>query len=331
VRPGPAAPVAAAPVVTAYQAADPSAASSTGSGSVTTSATTSGGSSSSSSSGSATSAYGQATVGYGQAASQPSTDPHEQPAQEEHCGSSITQYVSAWQIMAFSTFMMFLCMLFFIVGCGANNWVSYNFNVPGGSWTAHYGVWQTCISGQKCDDIMKWCSNDEFDVCGKVRSARFFTLMPFFTALTGFVFMIMLLYKDKFDALLPCSRGRGRLFRALVVGLGLASALMGGIGTATWNGCDECKNGLLGSGARFVNANGGYDFAYRIEIAAWILCFIFTGAWALAAYLLDRSSDEPTSHGHAHADGSIHHDEHHDVSTHSHGSGAHANASYQSL
>jgi len=153
-----------------------------------------------------------------------------------------------------AAFLMFTCMLFFLIGTGAPNWIS----ITGGS---HAGLWKTCSKGSSCQTIDANCkvSGAAFlsdSKCSKLKATRAFSLISIFVSAAALACLLMVSVKGS--------------------GLSMPAVVLGGVLVLTsliaWAAFTGVITPTLAPGFKET-----YDFSFGLFVAGWVFSIIATG------------------------------------------------------
>jgi len=155
-----------------------------------------------------------------------------------------------------AAFLMFTCLLFFLIGTGAPNWVSYT----GGG---HSGLWKQCPPSGfgSCQTIDASCKENGVQVgtdsqCSKLKASRAFSLISIFVSAAALACLLMV-----------SAKGSNLSMPALVLGVVLVLTSL--IAWAAFTGVYQ-KHPSPGFTEK-------YDFSFGLFVAGWVFSIIATG------------------------------------------------------
>jgi len=162
-----------------------------------------------------------------------------------------------------ATFLMFTCLLFFLIGTGAPNWEKFSETVPGeGSESSHIGLWKSCskisIDGGGSTSSCSTITNS--DICGsgtpkatcnKTKAVRAFALISIFVSAAALACLAMVSAKGSGNLVMPgIALGAVTAFTSLLAWAIFASLSRGGY---------------------------SYDFCFGLFVAGWVFSIISVG------------------------------------------------------
>jgi len=156
-----------------------------------------------------------------------------------------------------ATFLMFTCLLFFLIGTGAPNWVTINVS---GTNFGHAGLWKSC-STSTCSTIDSKCEvggakEGSSAQCSKLNASRAFSLISIFVSAAALGCLLLVTVKGSSNLSSP----------ALVLGAVLVLTSL--IAWAAFTGARPD----LGSGV-----SEPYAFSFGLFVAGWVFSIIATG------------------------------------------------------
>jgi len=154
-----------------------------------------------------------------------------------------------------ATFLMFTCLLFFLIGTGAPNWVTINVS---GTNFGHAGLWKSC-STSSCSTIDSKCEVDgskegSSAQCSKLNASRAFSLISIFVSVAALGCLLLVSVK-----------GSNLSMPALVLGAVLVLTSL--IAWAAFTGAVPDLGAI----------SKKYDFSFGLFVAGWVFSIIATG------------------------------------------------------
>jgi len=152
---------------------------------------------------------------------------------------------------------MFTCLLFFLIGTGAPNWLKASASFGPVTESMHAGLWKECVSetgaGTTCSTISNSCESGEpSSTCHKDQAVRAFALISIFVSAGALACLVMVSARGSSNLVMPgVALGAATIFTSL-----LAWAIFASITR---------------------EPGQKYDFCFGLFVAGWVFSIISVG------------------------------------------------------